>query len=148
MKRPQSMAVAFSLFAAVVLLTSCGQAGNEDAAAAAADNFVELLVAERAGDAWDTLTPATRTAAYGDDFGTFAGEVRNADWAPLRWRIGPVVDYDISWGVYVEVEGGELPAFLTSRNIAAGSRDQLVLMVQIRRDGSHAVAGVGLDRRE
>jgi len=144
-KRPWSTGFAFAVLAAAVLLTSCAQAGGEDAAAAAADDFVQLLVAERANDAWDTLTAATRVAAYGDDFETFAHDVANADWAPLRWRIGPVVDYDISWGVYVEVQDGEMPAFLTSRNIAAGSPDRLVLLVQIQRDGSYAIAGQGLD---
>lgn len=147
MKRRRSNAVAFSLLAAVAL-TSCGQAGDEDAAAAAADDFVTLLVGERSQDAWGALTAAIRTAAYRDDGDAFPDDVGSADWASLRWRIGPVVDHDISWGVYVEVEDGHMPAFLTSRNIAAGSRDRLVLLVQLQRDGSCVIAGDGLDQRE
>lgn len=136
------------LLAVVALLSSCGQAGNEDAAAAAADDFLKLLVAERADEAWDKLTAATRTAAYDDDFGSFAQDVERADWGALRWRIGPVVDYDISWGVYVEVEAGEMPAFVTMRSLGVGSPDQQMFLVQIRGDGSYAIAGEGMDLAE
>jgi len=86
------------------------------------------------------------SATYGDDLRAFIRDVEAADWAALRWRTGPVVDYDISWGVYVDAEAGEIPAFLTTRNLAAGSQDRLVLLVQIQRDGSYLIAGQGLDQ--
>lgn len=119
------------------------QLDNE--AAAAADDFLGLLTAQRHAEAWDALTPRTRTEAYGDDPEAFARDVVSADWSTLSWRIGPVVDYEISWGVFVQVDGGEAPAFLVERHLAAGSTDRLVLLVQLHTDGSYSIAGQGMD---
>lgn len=138
----------FYFLLAVLLLSACGrppQPGNEAVAAAAATDFLEHLVAGRANQAWEALTPTTRARTYDNDAETFAVDVASADWSSMQWRIGPVSNYDISWGVYVEVVDGDVPAFLTDREIAGEWSDGVFLLVQIHEDGSYAVAGQSMD---
>ena len=132
-----------------VLLSACvgPQPGSEAHGAAAANEFLELLVAGRSRDAWKLLTPRTQSEAYDDSVEDFAADVVHADWSSLKWRIGRVSNYDISWGVYVEVTEGTVPAFLVEREIAGKQSNGMLLLVQVREDGTYKVAGQAMDQR-
>jgi hypothetical protein len=148
------------LMVAMLLATSCqGGAGTPDEAARAARSFLSDLIAGRAEQAWQALTPATRQALYSDDESLFANDVQGSDWSGITWDITrPPVSRDISWAVFVDVDGGSssLPDFLVSSGLVdvwevAGADNVmtnkgLILSVQGVGGGNWQVAGVGLDR--
>jgi hypothetical protein len=146
------MVLALLLSACSMGLLDADAAGTPAAAAEAANDFLSLLTQQAAADAWVHLAPGTRTAIYGNDESVFESDVADAVWSPLRWRTGPVTDYEISWGVNVVVEEGDVPEFLLTRRIA-GRPDQatgsgpshLLLLVQLLEDGEYQVSGSGLD---
>lgn len=135
----------------VTALAACqppAQLGDEATAARAADAFLDGLVQRRVAQAWRVLTPAAQENAYGGDADAFADDVLGADWTDLTWTIGPVTDYEISWGVHVEADPDAIPAFLFDRGLAGGwGDDGMVLLVQIPVEGRFLVAGQGLDER-
>lgn len=134
---------------AALVLSSCApakQPGDPAAAAAAADDFLSALATGQTERAWDAMAPATQTRVYDNDREKFADEVTAADWSGMRWRVGPVSDYDISWAVYVEVDPSTVPRVLTERRIVAEWPEQgVLLLVQIDQAGSYAIAGQGMD---
>lgn len=137
---------------AVVLLavaTGCSreqQPGDPAAASAAANDFLEMLTRADVQRAWDVLTPSTQEGTYNGDRDAFAADVRSADWSAMHWRAGPVSDYEISWGVRIEVSPEAVPTFLTERKIAGVWDDNgLLFLIQIHEDGSYSVAGQGMD---
>ena len=145
----------------LLMLVACGdgEENHPEQAARAADAFLEMLVAKEIDQAWGTLTPATQRAAYGNDMEAFAEEVANAHWEQMRWRVQQPVWLDISWAVYVAVEGGStvVPAFLLERGIVdvwqegdgAIVRDRgILLLVQRTTFGTWVVPGKGLDQRQ
>jgi hypothetical protein len=131
------------------LAAACGapaQAGSPQGAERAADAFLRALRDERAEDVWDHLTPATREEIHGGDFDQFAQELRTADFSGLTWSIGPVTDYEISWGVHAALEPDRAMEELVESGIAGGwGTDGIVLLVQFVADGDYLVAGQGLD---
>lgn len=105
-------------------------------------------MAEGDADAvWMHLTPPTRRTSYGGDAEAFERDVAAVDWSELAWKFGPVVDYEISWGVYVTVEQGSVPSFLIDRGLVTGDDRSLVLLVQIPLDDGYWIAGQGMDTR-
>lgn len=137
----------FAIGIVLLSLTACNRdaPGTADDAAAAASDFLSLLVDRNADEAWTHLTPATRSVAYEDDQSAFAEDVQGADWSRLEWEIGPVTDYEISWGVNVIVDNGAVPSFLYQEGVA-GTSDQfgMVLLVQLA-DAGYMIAGPALD---
>jgi len=130
------------------VLSGCfpqAQAGDPEQAALATHDFLTALSAGRVDYAWDHLTPATREAVYGDERAAFADDVTSADWRAFDWAIGPVTDYDISWGVHVEVEPDAIPEFLIDRRLAAPyDNEGIILLVQFTGD-RYVIAGQALD---
>lgn len=125
-----------------------GQAGSPAQATQGADAFLKALARHDAQEAWSHLTPATRQVVYNDDELVFAHDVATADWLDLAWEFGPVTDLDISWGVHVVVNEGEVPRFLVERQLAAGWEGfGIVLHVQTPVGQPYLVAGQGLDTR-
>ena len=137
-----------ALLAVTALLSACAppvQLGSREAAAAASNDFLGALVARRAEYAWERLTPETREVIYGNDRDAFARDVATADWSEFRWTIGPVTDYDIAWGVHVEVPPGAVPGFLVDRGLAGRfGGEGIVLLVQFTRDSQYLTAGQSL----
>jgi hypothetical protein len=63
-------------------------------------------------------------------------QTADADWSELAWRVGPVTDYEISWGVHVEADEAAIPDFLiNTRIVGEWTRNGLVLLVQITAGG-------------
>ena len=86
-----------------------------------------------------------RTTATWD---RFADDVRGADWSEFAWEIGPVTNYDISWGVHGETDVVGIPDFLINAEIVSEWSDVgLLLLVQITGENTYEVAGRGLDTR-
>jgi hypothetical protein len=137
-----------TLLAAAAFLSACAppvQLGNREMAAEASDDFLGALVARRAEYAWERLTPETREAIYDDDRDAFARDVKTADWSGLRWTMGPVTDYDIAWGVHVEVPADAVPDFLVDRRLVAPfGGEGIILLVQFTDDAPYFVAGQSL----
>ena len=135
----------------VVLMSACSappQRGDPTVAADAAHAFLQSLTQGRVAQAWSVLTPDSRAAAYDNDAEAFADDVRSADWADFTWRIGPVTDLEISWGVHVESEPEQIPTFLIDRGIAGGWDDQgMLLLVQIASEEQFLIAAQGMDTR-
>lgn len=137
-----------TLLAVTALLSACAppvQLGSREAAAAASDDFLGALVARRAEYAWERLTPETREAIYGDDANAFVADVRTADWSGFRWAMGPITDYDIAWGVHVEVPPDAVPNFLVDRGLVGRfGGEGIVLLVQFTDEAPYLVAGQSL----
>jgi hypothetical protein len=138
------------LFAITLLTAACEyvQSGSDREAAAAANDFLSTLADGRAAEAWSVLTPATRRDAYNDEFDEFAVDVAAADWSKADWVIGPVVDHEISWGVYVRMSDMRFtPDFLINRRLVGGADEKIQLLVQVTGEGTYMIAGPGLDTR-
>jgi len=132
---------------ALTLLTGCGQDGTPQSATEAADDFLLALANGQHDAAWSHLSPATREVLWNDDSATFAAEVLVADWSSVTWEFGPVVDHDISWGVYVRMNANPVPDFLVARRLAGEWTDGIVLLVQTPDGGPYLIAGQSLDMR-
>lgn len=140
--------------AAIVLglafgLTACGQIGNPELAGRAADDFMRALATGDAQGAWEHLTSKTQEVAYDNDMAAFVNDVESSDWSELGWKIGQVSDYDISWGVRVQISGSTVPPFLVEKRIASGQAgtSTIILLVQFASGDDYLVAGPGLDER-
>jgi hypothetical protein len=136
------------VLALTVGLTGCAQGGSQASAAVAADAFLSTLVQGEADEAWSHLSQKTRQVIYDNDMAEFAQDVGNADWSRFRWHTGAVTDYDISWGVHVEVDAAAVPDFLVDRRIVGGGPGSptIILLVQVPGDPSdYVIAGLGLD---
>ncbi|HEV8252905.1 MAG TPA: hypothetical protein VGQ66_05930 [Candidatus Limnocylindria bacterium] len=136
------------VLALTVGLAGCAQGGSQASAAVAADAFFSALVQGDAEEAWSHLSQKTRQVIYDNDMAEFAQDVGNADWSRFLWHTGTVSDFDISWGVHVEVDAAAVPAFLVDRRIVAGGPGSptIILLVQIPGDPSdYVIAGQGLD---
>lgn len=140
--------------AAIVLglafgLTACGQTGNPEFAGRAADDFMRALATGDAQGAWEHLTSKTQEVAYDNDMAAFVNDVESSDWSELGWEIGQVSDYDISWGVRVQIDGSPVPTFLMETGIAGGQEDAstIILLVQFASGNDYLIAGQGLDER-
>jgi hypothetical protein len=140
-RRAAAVALAFTL------LTGCGQDGTPESAMEAADDFLSALANGQHDVAWSHLSPETREVLWNGDPAAFATDVLAADWASVTWEFGPVVDHDISWGVYVRTTAGALPEFLVARRLAAGGTDEIVLLVQTPDGRPYLIAGQSLDIR-
>lgn len=132
---------------ALTLLTGCGQDGTPQSATEAADHFLTALANGQPEVAWPHLSPATREELWNDDPAAFGSDVLAADWSSVAWEFGPVVDHDISWGVYVRMTADAVPEFFVARRLAAGGTDEIVLLVQTPDGGPYLIAGQGLDTR-
>lgn len=139
-------AVAAMLLPLAIGLTACGQIGSPELARRATNDFLRLLVAGDAADAWAHLTPGTRAYAYHNDMAAFANDVDTSDWSKFRWQIGRVSDYDVSWGVTVRVDEGSVPTFLLERRIAGGreATGEINLQVQFASRDEYLIVGPGL----
>jgi len=143
-----TLRVSASLLVLVVGLAACSQGGNESIAAEAADAFLSALVRGDSDEAWSHLSPETKQVIYDNDMAVFARDVGNADWSRFLWHMGTVTDYDISWGVHVEVDAALVPDFLVDRRIVAGGPESpmIILLVQIPGAPSdYLIAAQGLD---
>lgn len=140
---PRAAAVALAL----TLLTGCGQDGTPRSATEAADHFLSAMANGQHDVAWSHLSPATREVLWNDDPAAFAQDVLAADWSLVAWEFGPVVDHDISWGVYVRMTADDVPEFMVARRLAAGKTDEIVLLVQTPDGAPYQIAGQGLDTR-
>jgi hypothetical protein len=147
---PRRSLGSLALLAITLLTAACEsvQPGSDREAAAAANDFLSTLADGRAAEAWSVLTPATRWDAYNDEFDEFAVDVAAADWSKADWEIGPVVNHEISWGVYARMTDMRFtPDFLINRRLVGGTDDELQLLVQITGDDAYMIAGPGLDTR-
>lgn len=121
--------------------------GTPAAAVESANDFLSLLTAKKAAEAWDRLTPSTKAVIYNGDQSAFVSDVTNADWSRFNWEIGPVTDYEVSWGVHFRVDGGGAPDFLSTKAITgrpgASDRSEMILLVQLG-NRRYEVAGFGL----
>lgn len=137
------------LLTVAVAVSGCApadQLGSRQDAAAATDDFLGALTGGDAHYAWDHLTPATREALFAGDADAFAREVTSADWSAFQWEVGPITDYDTSWGVHVKAEIAALPNFLLNSGLAGEYDDGgIVLLIQFAESGEYVVAGQGLD---
>jgi hypothetical protein len=137
----------FAITMALLSLVACSRhaQGTANGAAEAAGDFLSLLMEGKANEAWMHLTPATRTVIYDDDEGAFAADVQQADWSRLEWEIGPITDYEISWGVNVIVDDEAVPDFLFREGLVTASDPfGMHLLVQLN-DAGYMIAGRGLD---
>lgn len=137
-----------AILALTVALTGCAQGGSETVAVQAAAAFLTALVQGDADEAWSHLTPETKQVVYHDDKAAFARDVDSADWSRMDWQMGTVTDFDISWGVHVEVDAATVPAFLVDREVVSGGPESptIILLVQVPGDpGDYLIAGRGLD---
>ena len=136
------------LLATAAVLSACAppvQLGSREAAGAASNDFLRALVARRAEYAWERLTPETREAIYDDDRGAFVRDVEAANWSEFRWTMGPITDYDIAWGVHVEVPPDAVPGFLVDRGLVGRfGGEGIVLLVQFTDAALYLVAGQSL----
>ena len=143
--------LALFTLALATTLSSCApaeaeQLGSRAEAAVAADDFLRALTRGRALYAWEHLTPATREELFDGNADEFTRQVTRADWSAFQWEIGPMTDYEISWGVHVEVDSAQVPDFLVDSRLAGPYDDiGIVLLVQFLAPGRYAVAGQSLD---
>lgn len=145
-----------------LVLSACSQRppGTPDLATRAVENFLHLLESGEGALAWAALTPATQQAAYEGNAELFAAEIADGEWGVRDWDVGEaVVSRDISWAVYVGIEGGssEVPEFLVNRGIVApwleSDEDNvatdrgILLLVQPTGPGErdYVIPGQGLD---
>lgn len=137
------------LIIAITGLAGCAppvQLGSPEDAAAATNDFLRALTSGSASYAWEHLTPATRDDLFDGNQEEFARHVNDADWSAFEWRIGPVTDYEISWGVHVEVDPEAAPDFLIESGLASEyDGGGLVLLIQFPEPGAYVVAGPGMD---
>ena len=130
-------------------LSACGQIGSSELAGRAADDFLRALATGDASGAWKHLTTKTQEIAYDNDMAAFANDVSSSDWSKLAWQVGQIRDYDISWGVRVQMSGSSVPTFLLERRIAGGQEgaSTIILLVQFASRDDYLIAGQGLDER-
>ena len=122
------------------------QLGSPEDAAAATNDFLQALTSGSAAYAWEHLTPETRDGLFDGNEEEFVRNVAEADWSAFEWQIGPVVDHDISWGVYVEVDREAVPDFLIDSGLASGFEGRgLVLSIQFPEPSAYVVAGRSMD---
>jgi hypothetical protein len=149
---------------AVLASAACQAApqGTAEGASEAASDFLTNLVNQRADLAWKALTPATQKALYDDDQSLFTAEVASANWSDVTWEIGrPPVSLEISWGVYVAVDGGSsaVPEFLLTRRLMSRWEEEegsvvtdrgIFLLIQLSGGESpnYSVPGIALDTRQ
>lgn len=145
-------AIAGTILVLVFGLTACGQIGSRDLASRAADDFMRALATGDTTSAWEHLTAKTQEVAYDNDMAAFVNDVKSTDWSELTWQlgqIGQISDYDISWGVRVQINGSPVPTFLLERRIAGGQAgdSEIILLVQFASRDDYLIAGQGLDQR-
>lgn len=130
-------------------LTACAQMGSPELARRAADDFMRALATGDTTTAWEHLTTKTQDVVYGDDMAAFVNDVESTDWSELTWQIGGITDFDISWGVRVEINGSPVPTFLLERRLAGGQAgySEILFLVQFASRDDYLIAGQGLDER-
>jgi hypothetical protein len=139
-------AILLTMAAALAACSPAPQRGDETEARDAAESYLDALRREDVGFLWERLTPATRGALYANDAGAFARDVGATDWSDLTWEIGPVTDYEISWGVHAQVAPAGVSVTLVDRGLFGGwGEEGIMILVQITDGGAYLVAGQGLD---
>jgi len=137
------------LLASAAALAACSpasQKGNEADAREAAESVLDALRREDAASLWERLTPGTRDELYANDADDFARDLAATDWSELTWEIGPVIDYEISWGVHAMVSPAGVSRILVDRGLLGGWDEAgFVILVQVTDVGGYLVAGQGLD---
>ena len=145
-RRRSLAAILLTLGVALAACSPSPQLGNEAEAAEAAESFLDALRREDVRFLWERLTPATRDELYANDADAFAREVAATDWSDLAWEIGPVTDYEISWGVHAVVAPAGVSDTLVDRGLFSGWGEAgIVILVQITDGGAYLVAGQALD---
>jgi hypothetical protein len=132
---------------ALTLVAGCGQDGTPQSATEAADHFLSALANDQQSVAWSHLSQPTREVLWNDDFAAFEADVLAVDSSWVTWEFGPVVDYDISWGVHVRMNANAVAEFLVARRLAGNWTNGIVLLVQIPDGDPYLIAGQSLDTR-